>query len=36
MVAATVRDVLGPDWTAETAMAWDALLDAVEAAPLSA
>lgn len=33
-VAATVRDALGPDWTAATAMAWDALLDAVEAAPL--
>ena len=36
IIAGTVRDVLGPDWTAETATAWDALLDAVAAAPLSA
>lgn len=33
-VAATVRDALGADWTPETAAAWDALLIAVEAAPL--
>ena len=33
VVAATVRDGIGADWTAETASAWDALLVAMAPSP---